>query len=141
MSKGKRKALDNLPANDFERAADVFQWIFHLNEVIDLFGWPVNARYLSAALRDLREASCAKPGNAREVQLAWQLVLDTAGLNLTGKFIHSGAYKDFCPYVRPVPSGGSKIALWRGEGKIVVARLQFLNDKGVGIRFDIEEEE
>ncbi len=136
----KRKALDNLPADDYERAADVFQWIFHLDDVIKLLDWPINTRYLSAALRDLRTASNAKPGNAREVQLAWQLVMDTAGVSLTGKFIHSNAWKDFCPYVRPVPSGGSKVALWRGDGKVVVAYLQFKNEVGVGIRFDIEQE-
>jgi hypothetical protein len=138
MPRGRRAILDDMPANEFEAAADVFQWIFFLDEVIDLFHWPVNARYLSAALRDLRTASCAKPGNPREIQLAWQLLLDTAGLTLTGKFIATGTWKEFCPFVVQLPSGGSKITLWKGGGKSVVGRVQYRKDVPFDIRFDIE---
>jgi len=64
MTKRQRRILDNVPNNETEATADAFQWILFLDEVIALFDWPVNARYLVAALRDLRMASCSGTANA-----------------------------------------------------------------------------
>lgn len=138
MPQGKRVILDNVPANETEATADAFQWILFLDEVVELFNWPVNARYLVTALRDLRTASCAKPGNAHEVRLAWQMLLDTAGPILTGKFIATGTWREYSPYVRGTRDTPSLATLWEGNGKAVVCRVRFDRDVPVGMIFDVE---
>jgi hypothetical protein len=133
-----RKILDNAPANEQESVADLFQWFFYLDDIIQHTGQPVNTRYLASALRDLSAASFANPGNATEVRLAWQMLLDVMGPKLTGMFIMSKAWRGFAPQVSKRHDTDSLATLWVGDGKKVVARVTFQRDVPTGIRFDIE---
>lgn len=137
MARGQRRMLDNMPANETEAAADAFQWILFLDEVIALFNWPVNARFLVCALRDLRTASCAKTTTAHEVRLAWQMLLDTAGPILTGKFISTGTWREHTPYVRGTHDTPSLATLWEGNGQAVVCRVQFQQEVPVDMKFEV----
>ena len=133
-----RKILDDHPANEQESVADLFQWFFFLDDIIQYTGQPVNTRYLAAALRDVSKASFANPGNATEVRLAWQMLLDVMGPKLTGMFIMSKAWRGFVPQVSKLHDTDSLATLWAGDGKKVVARVTFQRDVPTGIRFDVE---
>ncbi len=133
-----RKILDDHPANEQEAVADLFQWFFYLDDIIQHTNHPVNARYLAAALRDLTQASFATPGQAAEVRLAWQMLLDVMGPKLTGMFIMSKAWEGFVPKVSRRHDTDSLATLWAGDGKKVVARVTFQRDVPTGIRFDVE---
>jgi hypothetical protein len=137
MTKRQRRILDNMPANEREATADAFQWILFMDEVIALFDWPVNARYLATALRDLRMASRSGVANAHEVRLAWQMLLDTAGPILTGRFISSGTWRDYTPYVFSSRNTPSMAILWEGEHKAVVCRVQYRQEVPVGMSFEL----
>lgn len=127
---------DDMPANESEATADRFQWVFELPEMQSMFGQRVSARLTDQALRDLTVASYGD--NATEVRLAWQLLLDTMGPVLTGKFIHSRAWLKFCPTPPRARGSDSLAVLWRKGGKQVVGRVQFRADVPVGVRFDVE---
>ena len=133
-----RKILDDAPANEQEAVADLFQWLLFLDDIIQYTGQPINARYLAAGLRDLATASFAQPGNAHEVRLAWQMLLDVMGPKLTGMFIMSKAWQGFAPKVSKLHDTDSLATLWVGNDQKVVARVQFQQDVPVGIRFDVE---
>ena len=133
-----RKILDDAPANEQEAVADLFQWLLFLDDIIQYTGQPINARYLAAGLRDLATASFAQPGNAHEVRLAWQMLLDVMGPKLTGMFIMSKAWEGFAPKVSKRHDTDSLATLWAGNDQKVVARVQFQQDVPVGIRFDVE---
>ena len=133
-----RKILDDAPANEQEAVADLFQWLLFLDDIIQYTGQPINARYLAAGLRDLATASFAQPGNAHEVRLAWQMLLDVMGPKLTGMFIMSKAWEGFAPKVSKRHDTDSLATLWAGNDQKVVARAQFQQDAPVGIRFDVE---
>jgi hypothetical protein len=139
MPKRRRSILDDMPANETEAAADQLQWILFLEEVMDMFNWPVNTRYLVSALRDLRTASSAKPGNAYEVRLAWQLVLDVAGPILTGRFISSGTWREYTPYVRNARDTPSRATVWQRNGKAVVCRARYQKEVAVDLAFHVED--
>jgi len=134
-----RRMTDNMPANETEATADMFQWILFQDDVTALFDWPVNSRYLVAALRDLRTASYSGTANAYEVRLAWQMLLDTAGPILTGRFIASGTWREYTPYVFSARDTPSLATLWEGEQKSVVCRAQYHLEVPIGMRFDVVE--
>ena len=129
---------ETLPANDFERAADLFQWIFYLDWFAGNAQRLIPARVLADALRNLRHACCQKPTTAAEVRLAWQMFYDCAGPFLTGQFLVSGAWKHFCPDPRSSRDTGSMLVVWEGDGHSVVARVQFFKDEPSDIAFAIE---
>lgn len=129
---------DRIPINDFERAADLMQWVFYLDWFVGNAGRLINARSLVQALADMRTACCNKDAQPAEVQLAWQIFYDVAGPFLTGQFIVSGAWKHFCPDIRSKRDTGSQFVIWGGDGKSVVARLQFFKDEPNDIAFTLE---
>ncbi len=96
----------------------------------------INARFFASALNDLSAAS--RGDNPHEVRLAWQLLLDTVGPIVVGRFVSTGAWKRFCPEPDHDAGTPSLAVLWRKGGKSVVGRLQFLNEVPVGVRFDVE---
>lgn len=134
----RRKTNDDMPANEQESVADLFQWLLYMDELVELAGRPVNARYLAGALRDLTTASFSPNGTAHEVRLAWQMLYDVMGPKLLGKFVSTGAWKDFVPAVSLVNDTDSYATLWAGGGKKVVGRVQFQRDVPVDLRFDVE---
>jgi hypothetical protein len=127
---------DDYPANDFEATAYKFQWFFDLKEIQERFGQRVSARFAESAMRDLTAASFGD--NANEVRLAWQLLLDSIGPILTGLFISTGAWKKFCPEPDHDVGAPAMAILWRKNGKQVVGRVTFKDDRAHGIRFDVE---
>lgn len=127
---------DDYPANEMESTADLFQWILRLDEMVAIAGQRINARYTASALRDLVTASHGE--NPHEVRLAWQLLLDTIGPVLTGKFIATGAWKDFCPEPDHDEGTPSLAVLWRKHCQSVIGRVQFTKDRPTGVRFDVE---
>jgi hypothetical protein len=127
---------DDFPANERESTADQFQWLFNLEEIQRLFGQKISARYTASALHDLTVASFGD--NAHEVRLAWQLLLDTMGPVLTGRFITSGAWKTFCSHPDHDDGTPSHAVLWRKGGESVVARRVFREERPTDIRFDVE---
>ena len=129
---------DRMPADDFERAADLFQWIFYLDWFAGNAQRLIPSRVLAATLRDLRQACCQKPTTAAEVRLAWQVFYDCAGPFLTGQFLVSGAWKTFCPDPRSKRDTGSMLVLWEGGGQSLVARVQFFKDEPSDISFTLE---
>lgn len=135
------QAQDRPPADDFERAADMLEWVFYLPELDNVVTQNIHGRDLVKALRDLTAASCATVGNPLEVKLAWQIVMDTMGPYLFNAFIRMGAWKDFVPFVSPVHDTMSKHVLWVGHGKRVVLRLKYLNDQPVDQAVWVEDED
>lgn len=119
------------PADDFERAADMLEWVFYLPGMEEVVTQSVHARDIVKALRDLVAASCATVGNPLEVKLAWQIVMDAMGPILFNRFIQMGAWKDWTPFVSPIHDTLSKHVLWVGHGKRVVLRLKYQNDEPV----------
>lgn len=115
---------------------DLLQWVFNCDRITREIGHHVNTRYLCQALRDLRTAS--RGSNPHEVRLAWQMLCDSAGPVLTGLFISSGAWLDFCPQPIAGRDASALATVWHREDKSVVARAQFQGDVPVGVRFDIE---
>lgn len=124
--------------NSDSRDADVLQWIFNSDAFVARFGQPVNTRFLSDALRDLSFASSKIEGNAYEVKLAWVALQDAAGAKLTGEFIASGAWKDFCPDPDADRDTESMATLWEQGDKRVVARVQFVRDAPCDLAFSVE---
>jgi hypothetical protein len=133
-----RRILDDAPANEQEAVADLFQWLLFLDDIIQYTGQPVNARYLAAGLRDLATAGFAQPGNANEVRLAWQQLLDVMGSKLLGMFIMSKAWEGFAPKVSKRHDTDSLATLWVGDGKKVVARVTFRQEVPTDIRIDVQ---
>lgn len=129
---------DRIPINDFERAADLMQWVFYLDWFAGNAGRLVHARSLVQALADMRKACCTKETTAAEVRLAWQIFYDVAGPFLTGQFIVSGAWRDFCPDPRSKRDTASQFVIWERDGQSVVARLQFYKDEPNDISFVME---
>ncbi len=129
---------DRIPINDFEKAADLFQWMFYLDWFSSNVQRMVHARSLADSLQDMRTACCTKEAKAEEVRLAFQLFYDVAGPFLTGQFLVSGAWKYFCPDPRCRTDSGTQLTLWRGDGKSVVARVQYKMDEPCDIAFVIE---
>lgn len=129
---------ETIPADDFERAADLFQWIFYLDWFAGNAERIIPARVLASTLRDLRQACCQKPTTAAEVRLAWQMFYDCAGPFLTGQFLVSDAWKHFCPDPRSNRDTGSMIVVWEDGDQSVVARVQFYKDEPSDICFSIE---
>lgn len=127
---------DDYPANDFEVAADKFQWVFDLKEMQDRFGQRVSARFAESAMRDLTAASFGD--NPHEVRLAWHLLMDAMGHIMTGLFISTGAWKKFCPQPDYDSGAPGMAVLWRRHGKQVVGRVTFKDELPCGIRFDVE---
>lgn len=129
---------DRLPADDMERAADLFQWVFYLDWFAGNAQRLIPARVLLSTLRNLRQACCQPLTTAAEVKLAWQMFYDCAGPFLTGQFLASGAWKDFCPDPRSDRDTGSMMVLWKQDGQSLVARLQFYKDEPNDITFTLE---
>ena len=127
---------DDYPANPQEFTADLFQWVFSLDEFRALAGQRISARLFASALEDLSTAS--RGDHAHEVRLAWQLLLDTIGPVMTGHFLSTGAWKQFCPEPDHDAGSPSLAVVWRKGGQSVVARRQFKNDLPVDVRFDVE---
>ena len=125
---GGEKELQELPE-------DLLQWVFHQDFMVQATGRPINTRFLCQALRDLRAASFGD--KAHEVRLAWQMLLDTAGPQLTGMFIRGGDWKRF---VTPVQGNDSpsNVTVWEHGGKRVVVRRQFVGEVPTDLRFDVE---
>lgn len=136
MKKQSRTHKDDYPANEQESTADLFQWFFHLEEVLKFANQRINTRSFASALNDLSTAS--RGDNAHEVRLAWQLFLDTVGPAVVQRFVTTGAWKRFCPEPDHDAGTPSLAVLWRKGGRSVVGRLQFLNEVVVGVRFDVE---
>jgi hypothetical protein len=113
--------------------ADAFQWVFNLDLCLKGFGRMVSAPYLYKSLIDLRTA--VESGNAHEVRLAWQMILDVAGPMLTGMFIREGGWKEVCPVPYGVSDTPSQCVVWENYEKRVIARLQYRNDEAVDIAF------
>lgn len=119
-----------------ELPEDLLQWVFHTDFMVQATGRPINTRYLCQALRDLRTASHG--ANPNEVRLAWQMLLDTAGPQLTGMFIRNGDWERFAPKVSRKTNTPSRITVWEKDGKRVVVRRQFVGEVPTDITFDVE---
>lgn len=124
------------PANVREEVADLFQWFFRLRAVQKLAGQRINARFFASAMEDLSTSSFGD--NPNEVRLAWQMVLDTLGVRLTGMMIDEGVYRQYTPEPDHDRGTPSLAVLWRKNGKSVVGRVTFTEDVPTGIRFDVE---
>lgn len=132
------QSMSDLMGQEKERPElpeDLLQWVFHQDFMVQATGRPINTRFLCQALRDLRTASHGT--NSHEVRLAWQMLLDTAGPQLTGMFIRHGDWKRFVPPVQGKDSP-SNVTVWEHGGKRVVARRQFVGEVPTDIRFDVE---
>jgi hypothetical protein len=107
-------------------------------DYVDLIRCP---RALARAIRNLSYACNNSPGNAYEVRLAWLGFYDIAGPALTGKFIASGAWRDFCPDIDSEEIGDTEsiATLWTNGDKAVICRLQFYRDAPVDLVFLVEE--
>lgn len=119
-----------------ELPEDLLQWVFHQDFMVQATGRPINTRYLCQALRDLRTASHG--ATPHEVRLAWQMLLDTAGPQLTGMFIRGGEWQRFCPPVRAKDNTPSRITVWSDDNHRVVVRRQFVGDVPTDISFSVE---
>lgn len=126
---GQDKAQPELPE-------DLLQWVFHQDFMVHAAGRPINTRFLCQALRDLRYASYGVHPHA--VRLAWQMLLDTAGPQLTGMFIRNGDWKRFAPDVDGSADTPSCVTVWRDFDHRVVVRRQFVGEVPTDISFSVE---
>ena len=122
---------------DDEVVNQAFDSVFFA-EYVALIRWP---RALAQAIRNLSYASNASAGNAYEVRLGWLGLYDVAGPTLTGKFIASGAWRNFCPDIDndEVGDTDSLATLWRDGDKAVICRVQFHREAPVDLAFSVEE--
>jgi hypothetical protein len=125
------------PPNDFERAADYLEWVFHLPPGVVTQN--VCARSLVNALQDVVTASFAQVGNPLEVKLGWQVVMDIMGPELFAAFINMHAWEDFCPAVSSKYNTPSRHVLWVGHGKRVVLRVLFRADRPTELQLAVED--
>lgn len=109
-----------------ELPEDLLQWVFHQDFFVQATGRVINARYLCQALRDLRTASHGD--QAHQVRLAWQMLLDAAGAQLTGMFVRNGDWQRFAPKVSDHHNSPSRIVVWEWQGKRVVLLRQFVGE-------------
>ena len=65
------------------------------------------------------------------------MLLDTAGPILTGRFIASGTWRDYSPYVFGTHDTPSMATLWEGELGAVVCRVQYRQEVPVGMKFEV----
>ncbi len=91
---------------------------------------------LAKALADMDHA--AHYGNAHEVRLAWLQLYDIAGPILTGKFIASGAWQDYCPKIDEPTDTASRATLWSDGRNKVIAHVVFVQDVPCDIRLTVE---
>jgi hypothetical protein len=119
-----------------ELPEDLLQWVFHQDFMVQATGRPINTRYLCQALRDLRAASYGV--NVHEVRLAWQMLLDTAGPQLTGMFIRGGDWKRFAPPCDSKTDTPSNVTVWKDFDHRVVVRRQFVGEVPTDISFSVE---
>lgn len=129
---------EKMPANDQERTADLFQWIFYLDWFCGNAQRIIPARVLAETLGQLRAACCNKQSQPAEVLLAWKMFYDCAGPFLTGQFLVSGAWQYFSPDPRSDRDTASQMVVWERDGKSVVARVQFFKDEPSDISFVLE---
>lgn len=95
-----------------------------------------NARSLAGALADMDYA--ARNGTSHEVRLAWLQFYDLAGPILTGKFIASGAWRDYCPEIDDDTDTDSRATLWTDGSQRVVAQLRFVQELPCDMTFTVE---
>jgi len=125
--------------NDFERAADCMEWVFHLPGLEDVVPQSVCAREVAKALDNVVRSTFAQVGNPLEVKLAWQMVLDLMGPFLFGHFIRIRAWQDFTPPVPKHLGTSSKHVLWVGHDKRVVLTPVYVQEEAREIRLWLED--
>jgi len=112
-----------------ERAYDSEFFVEHADKIRD-------ARLLANAIADMDHAT--HNGTAHEVRLAWLQFYDIAGPVLTGQFIASGAWEDYCPEIDDDTDTDSRATLWTDGEKRVVATLKFTHDTPCDMTFTVE---
>lgn len=93
-------------------------------------------RLLAKALADMDYAT--RNGHADEVRLAWLQFYDLAGPVLTGRFISSGAWRDYCPEIDDDSDTESRATLWTDGVRRLVCQLLFVQEIPHDMRFDLE---
>lgn len=122
--------------------ADLLQWVFDTDRFVEQFDKPVSTLYLCQALRDLTVATSkweeGAETHAHEVKLAWQMLYDVAGPWLTGQFISTGAWHEFCPPAGEGRDAPGLATVWKLNDKSVVARVTYIREVPCNILFTIE---
>jgi hypothetical protein len=112
-----------------ERAYDSEFFVENADQIRD-------ARLLANAIADMECAT--HNGTPHEVRLAWLQFYDIAGPVLTGKFIASGAWQDYCPEIDDETDTDSRATLWTDGEKRVVSTLRFTHDTPCDMTFTVE---
>lgn len=116
--------------------SDVQQRAFDSQFFIDNAELIRNPRLLASALADMDRATHG--GSAHEVRLAWQQVYDLVGPKLTGLFISTGSWRDYCPDIDDQTDTDSRATLWTDGDQRVVCQLVFLREQPWDMTFTVE---
>lgn len=98
-----------------------------------------NARAVAKAICDLHTATHSDSAFAEEVRLAWLALYDVAGPVITGRFLATGAWREYCPEVDSPTDSQVQETLWTDGERSVVVHLVFTHDEPRDLRFAIED--
>jgi hypothetical protein len=115
---------------------DVYQLAFDSQFFVDHAEQIRNPTSLARAIRDMDYAT--RNGTAHEVRLAWLQFYDLAGPILTGQFIASGAWRDYCPEIDDDTDTDSRATLWTDGSQRVVSQLRFITEVPCDMTFTVE---
>lgn len=127
---------DRMEPADYE--AHPLQWVFNNPDIRERFGQHINTDYLIRALNDLKFASAKKPGNPKEVLLAWKVLYDVIGRYLMAWFIESSEWEKWARRPSYVTEANTRMCVWEQDGERVMIYLKYMYEEPIGFDFGLE---
>ena len=114
---------------------EILDWFFGTEPVGKLLNWPVGARKIASAIKQIHLESKREPAHAASIRQGWDMLSAAVGPMLICHFIGSEEWRDIVPAVSG--SGKGWMNVWADDTLRVVASLVYSDGEPINVDFSV----